>query len=164
MTEAAFGKIVLFTFLSAALVVVARNAFGKRHWIAWNATKFAIFFLGVLGVMILAKALGIRGWWVQYVAIGLASPLFFNWKWQRSRRIPTGVHRKVIANWETRTGRRYDPKVYEIDHKVPFARHGSHTMDNLRVIRRDANRRKGGRELKLIDWIRIWRGKDEEPG
>jgi hypothetical protein len=52
-------------------------------------------------------------------------------------------------------------EVYEVDHKIPFAKHGWHTMDNLRVIRRDANRRKGGSEPKLEDWLRIWRRKDE---
>src|ERR1700720_1557162 len=104
MTEAVFQKVVLFFFLAVALIVLGRNAYGKRHWIAWNVIKFIICFLGFVGVMVLAKAIGLRGWWVQYIAMGITMPFFFQWRWERARSIPAKIRRRVIAKWEARTG------------------------------------------------------------
>lgn len=162
MTEAVFGKIITSVLLGAFAVTMARNAFGKRHWIAWHIARFLIFFVAIILILLLVKATGLRGWWIEYAAIGLAAPVYCGWKWQRSRWIPVAKRRKAIAKWETRTGKRFDPKTYEIDHIVPFARGGWHTGDNLRVVRRDANRRKGGKEPTLEDWFRIWSRKDEQ--
>lgn len=71
----------------------------------------------------------------------------------RSRRIPARVKRKVIANYEQRTGKKYNSRQVEIDHLWPFSRGGSHTVDNLRVINRTENRRKGARKPSLRDWF-----------
>ncbi len=112
-------------------------------------------------IVALMKAIGIQGWWVFYVAVALATPIYSAWQWKRSRWIPVAKRRKVIEKWEARTGKQFDPKLYDIDHKVPFAGGGWHTLDNLRVVQRNANRRKGHREPTLEDWFRIWRRKDE---
>ncbi len=47
MSEAIFGKTVAFIFLAAIAVVVARNTYGKRHWIAWRIATFSVVFLGL---------------------------------------------------------------------------------------------------------------------
>jgi hypothetical protein len=161
VSEAAFAKIVTLAFVGAAAIVLARNAYGKRHWIAWNVARFVVLLLAVVGVRTLASVIGLRGWWVKYVAVGLATPAYFALEWKRTRRIPAAMRREIIQEWEARTGRQFDPQVYEIDHKVPFAKGGWHTIDNLRVVRRDANRRKGHREPALEDWFHIWKRKDE---
>lgn len=161
MSELVFEKIVTFAFLAAVAIVVARNCYGKRHWIAWRAARFVVLIAAVLGILVLARVIGLRGWWLRYVAIGLATPVYFALEWKRSRRIPATKRRRVIERWEARTGKQFDARIYEIDHKVPFAKGGWHTMDNLRVVRRDANRRKGHREPTLEDWFHIWRRKDE---
>lgn len=72
---------------------------------------------------------------------------------RRSRHIPVAVKRRVVDRYEKRTGQRYDPKVHDIDHIWPFARGGSHKADNLRVISRSKNRRKGNRKPSLLDWF-----------
>ena len=161
MAESTFGNIITFLFLGAIVITIARNAYGKRHWIGWHVTKFLIFLFGVTLILALARVAGFRGWWLQYLAIGLATPVFVGWQWKRSRRIPEARRRRTIEKWETRTGQKFDPKTHEIDHIVPFAKGGWHTPDNLRVMRKDANRRKGHREPSLADWFHIWRGKEE---
>lgn len=40
------------------------------------------------------------------------------------------------------TGRQLEPETSSIDHKVPLARGGTHTLDNVWIIHRDANRAK----------------------
>ena len=148
--------------LGAAGVVIARNPYGRRHWRAWNVARFLLYFLGVLALCFLAHLAGLRGWWIIYLASGLSAPPFLSLQWKRSRRIPAATRRKVIEKWEARTGKTFDPKLYEIDHKIPFAKGGWHTLDNLRVVRKTANRKKGHREPKLEDWFDIWRRKDED--
>jgi hypothetical protein len=158
-TEVFFERIVTLTFLAAVLIVVARNAYGKRQWLAWRVIRFIILVLATLIVLLPAKAIGLHGWWLLYVALGLAAPVYFALEWKRSRRIPSEMRRKVIEEWEARSGKHFDPTVQELDHKIPFAKGGGHTMDNLRVVRKDANRRKA--EPTLEDWFCIWGQKDE---
>lgn len=61
---------------------------------------------------------------------------------RRSRHIPAQVRRRVIAQFEKKTGTKFDPAVHEIDHIVPFAKGGGHTFDNLRVLTKGDNRQK----------------------
>ncbi len=63
----------------------------------------------------------------------------------RSRHIPQSVRRKKIAAFELRTGKKFNPRKYELDHEVPFSRGGSHTDDNLRVTEKGKNRSKGSK-------------------
>jgi hypothetical protein len=162
MSEVLFGRVVTFAFLGVVLIVLLRNAYGKRHWIAWIVIKFVTCFVCMLVIRIVAKAVGIHGWFVQYAAIALVTPVFFMCVWQPSRHIPARLRNQVIRRWQARTGKVFDPRRYEIDHKVPFRAHGHHTVDNLRVVARSVNRRKGGREPKLVDWIRIWLHLDDQ--
>ena len=59
---------------------------------------------------------------------------------RRSRHIPRAVRKRVIARWESETGRKFNPREWEIDHVIPFSQGGSSTEDNLRVVRRRQNR------------------------
>lgn len=63
---------------------------------------------------------------------------------KRSRYIPKAERRKAIAKFEVR-GRRFNPRIHEIDHVVPFSRGGSNTADNLRVVERERNRSKSAK-------------------
>jgi len=160
VSEHLFGEIVTFGFAAVIAIVLGRNAWGKRHWLAWHVGKFMVFFIGVLALCFLAHLIGLRGWWIFYAAVALASPLHSAWQWERSRWIPAGTRRKVIERWERKTGNTFDAKLYELDHKVPFAKGGWHTLDNLRVVKRSVNRKKGHQEPGIEDWLRIWRGTD----
>lgn len=61
----------------------------------------------------------------------------------RSRYIPASVKRRARAEFELRTGSKFDPRKHEYDHDVPFSRGGSHTTDNVRVVEKKRNRSKG---------------------
>ena len=63
----------------------------------------------------------------------------------RSRHIPKTERRKAIARFELATGKKYNPRVHELDHNVPFSKGGSSTADNLTVVDRKSNRAKGAR-------------------
>ena len=77
--------------------------------------------------------------------IGMAVAVFLTE--ERSRHIPTAVRRKVIAR--DLKGEPFDSSKHHIDHIVPFSRGGSHTADNLRVIAKRDNLRKGRRRPKF---------------
>jgi hypothetical protein len=63
----------------------------------------------------------------------------------RSRYIPASVKRKAKAEFELRTGKKFNSRKHEYDHEVPFSRGGSHTTDNLRVVEKKKNRSKGAK-------------------
>ena len=69
---------------------------------------------------------------------------------RRSRYIPVKVRREVIArDLKGREG--YDPQKHHIDHKWAFSRGGGHTSDNLRVIEKEKNLRKGAKRPGVLD-------------
>jgi hypothetical protein len=61
----------------------------------------------------------------------------------RNRYVPAAVKRKARAEFELRTGKKFNSKKHEYDHGVPFSRGGSHTADNIRVVEKSRNRSKG---------------------
>jgi hypothetical protein len=65
---------------------------------------------------------------------------------RRSRYIPASVKRKVIAR--DLKGETYDASKHHLDHRWPFSKGGSNTTDNLRVIPKSENLKKGARRTK----------------
>jgi hypothetical protein len=63
---------------------------------------------------------------------------------KRSRYISAKVRREIIAR--DLRGEAYDPQKHHIDHKWAFSRGGGHTTDNLRVIEKEKNLRKGAKK------------------
>ena len=76
---------------------------------------------------------------------------FFAWvRWQsqkRSRHISAKTKKAVIAR--DLKGERYDSSKHHIDHVWPHSRGGSNTEDNLRVIEKTKNLKKGGKRPGL---------------
>lgn len=66
---------------------------------------------------------------------------------KRSRYIPKSVKQAVIER--DLEDEEYDPKKHHIDHVWPFARGGSHTTDNLRLIEKKRNLKKGAKRPKI---------------
>lgn len=66
---------------------------------------------------------------------------------RRSRYIPKSVKRAVIER--DLKGERYDPAKHHIDHRWPFAKGGSHSIDNLRVIAKRKNLQKGAKRPRI---------------
>ena len=85
--------------------------------------------------------------WVDGAVMGFLAIAFLRRK--RSRHIPASVKRAVIAR--DLKGKKYDSRKHHIDHKWAFARGGSHTTDNLRVIGKKENLKKGARRPGLWD-------------
>lgn len=68
---------------------------------------------------------------------------------RRSRHIPKLVRRAVIKR--DLKGEKFDSTKHHVDHVWPFSRGGSHTTDNLRVIEKKRNLRKGAKRPRLKD-------------
>jgi 5-methylcytosine-specific restriction endonuclease McrA len=68
---------------------------------------------------------------------------------KRSRYIPKATRRAVIER--DLKGEKFDPEKHHIDHVWPFSRGGSHTTDNLRVIEKKQNLRKGAKRPRMRD-------------
>ena len=67
----------------------------------------------------------------------------------RSRHISAKVRRKVIER--DLKGQKYDPKKHHIDHVWPYSRGGSSTEDNLRVLDKGENLKKGSKKPRIKD-------------
>jgi hypothetical protein len=67
----------------------------------------------------------------------------------RRRTIPRGVRQAVVARDLGNV--RFDPSRHHIDHIWPFSKGGSHTPDNLRVIAKKENLRKGAKRPRVWD-------------
>ena len=68
-------------------------------------------------------------------------------KVRRSRNIPRSVKSAVIAR--DLKGEEYDPAKHHLDHIWPFSKGGSHTTDNIRVIPKEKNLKKGAKRPRM---------------
>ena len=87
----------------------------------------------------------------EQVIAGVMALIFFV-RWQgakRSRYIPKATRRAVIAR--DLKGEKFDPQKHHVDHVWPFARGGSHTADNLRVLEKKKNLQKGAKRPRMRD-------------
>jgi hypothetical protein len=128
---------VVFFFL---LVSIRRRREAIRHRI-----RRAIIVEGVyVGVAYVMSQVGRTG--TESLLGGIVAALIVNQMMPgRSRHIPASVRRRKIAEHELRTGKKFNPRKYELDHEVAFSKGGSHTEDNLRVVERSRNRSKGAK-------------------
>jgi hypothetical protein len=67
----------------------------------------------------------------------------------RTRRIPPHIKRAVIARGMK--GERFVPGIHHIHHIVPFSRGGDNSIENLRVISKHENLRRGAKMPKIRD-------------
>jgi hypothetical protein len=85
----------------------------------------------------------------EQVIAGVVALIFFG-RWQgrkRSRYISKATRRAVIER--DLKGEQFDPEKHHVDHVWPFSRGGSHTADNLRVIAKKKNLRKGAKRPRM---------------
>ncbi len=114
-----------------------------------NITKAFFLFLGAL-FLLTSLRVQLEPKQMQ-LASGAISFIFFV-RWQntkRSRYIPKATKRAVIKRYVEETGEEYDPERHHIDHRWPHSRGGSNTEDNLRVIEKGKNLKKGAKRPKL---------------
>lgn len=109
-------------FLLKNLIVMA-TAFVLLSKIPMNLSANAQFWVALIGGLIIGRLL-VPG--------------------STSRYIPARERRKAIARYEL-SGRKYNSRRHDIDHRVPFSRGGNSSADNLRVTDRHTNRSKKDR-------------------
>lgn len=87
----------------------------------------------------------------EQIIAGIVAFVFFSrlQSKKRTRYIPTTTRRAVIER--DLKGEKFDPEKHHIDHVWPFSRGGSHTTDNLRVIEKKKNLRKGAKRPRMRD-------------
>jgi hypothetical protein len=78
---------------------------------------------------------------------GLAAFGFRKKKTRRTRHISKSVKRAVISR--DLKGETYDSTRHHIDHVWPFSKGGSNTADNLRVIPKERNLKKGAKRPRM---------------
>jgi|SRR5271156_441622 len=83
---------------------------------------------------------------IEALLVGILAGFIVNQKMPgRSRHIPSSVRRRKIAEYELRTGKKFNPRKHELDHEIAFSKGGSHTLENLRVLEKRKNRSKGAK-------------------
>ena len=140
------GAVVCLYWLRA--LRLARD--GARIFIR-NLLKAIILFCALMALLTAARLQThllpaqeqILGGFVALIAFG---------RWQgkrRSRYVSKSTRRAVIAR--DLKGEKFDPQKHHVDHVWPFARGGSHTTDNLRVIEKKKNLQKGAKRPRMRD-------------
>jgi hypothetical protein len=138
------GAVVCLYWLRA--LRLARE--GARLFIRNLARAFLVFCV----VMLILTAMRMRTHLLPYqeqIIAGFAALIFFSRgrSRKRSRHIPKSVRRAVIAR--DLKGEAFDPAKHHIDHVWPFSKGGSHTSDNLRVIEKKKNLKKGAKRPRM---------------
>lgn len=85
----------------------------------------------------------------ELVIAGFIAMIFFGrlQSQRRSRYVPKSVRKAVIER--DLKGEPFDARKHHVDHVWPFSRGGSHTTDNLRVIEKKKNLKKGAKRPRL---------------
>jgi len=90
---------------------------------------------------------------VTAIWLSIGAAMFVLW-WKssapRSRYIASSTKRAAIAQFE-RKGGKYDSSKHHFDHIWPFSRGGSHSLENVRIIEKRMNLRKGARNPRFRD-------------
>lgn len=140
MSSETLFLIPAFAVFSLVLVGIRR----RREGIRYRLGRVILVELAYLTVAFLLLAVGQNP--VVAILAGFVCALLVDRRTPaRSRYIPRSERRKAIARWELRTGRKFNPRLYHVDHVVPFAKGGSSTADNLQVMERRKNLSKGAK-------------------
>jgi hypothetical protein len=119
---------------------------GARRFL-WNLAIAALIFF--ICRLVLTRT-PMRGDYAFFISVLIPLTVFYRRaSVRRSRHIPVSVRRAVVARDLKDT--EYDPSKHHVDHVWPFARGGSHTTDNLRVIEKKKNLKKGAKRPRMRD-------------
>lgn len=126
-----------------ALAYSLRVAYCVRQGLLWMCQAFLVGVIAASGAALAAELSGLPGIAASGIA-GVCGWIAFGLVPKRSRHIPKSVRRQVIQKHIRKKGS-YNPQKHHLDHRVPFSKGGSHTADNLRVISKRRNLKKGAR-------------------
>lgn len=121
---------------------------GVRYFLRNLAIAVGMFFL-IVGLLAVVREQSHLTAPEEQLIAGFGALLFLAQRPRRSRYTPRSVRRAVIAR--DLKGEKFDPARHHIDHVWPYARGGSQTEDNLRVIEKRRNLQKGSRRPRLRD-------------
>lgn len=125
----------------------------KQDLIRFKLRRCGIFLICYAGGIIFAQKSGysMQESVVFGALLGIAAGFVFVRPPDRNRRIPAGVRRAVIAR--DLKGVPFDPKIHHLDHIVPFSKGGDNSVENLRVVSKTENLRRGASMPKLKDLL-----------
>ncbi len=123
---------------------------GARHFIR-HVLKGVIFFCGAMVVFSALRPHTPLLPSQELVIAGFLAMLYFGRLRgeKRPRSIPKSVRKAVIER--DLKGEQFDLERHHVDHVWPFSKGGSHTSDNLRVIEKKRNLKKGAKRPRMRD-------------
>jgi hypothetical protein len=124
----------------------------RRGDVKFRAKRIAIALVLYLGGIVLMRNLGYSIFHSIFVGflMGVAGGFKFARPPVRNRRIPKGIRQAVIAR--DLKGTPFNPAIHHIDHIVPYSKGGDHSLENLRVMLKHDNLRRGAQMPKLRDF------------
>jgi hypothetical protein len=114
----------------------------RRDAIRFKLRNIIIVECAYLGVTLLLVKLGVQPMqaWLGGIVVALIVVIRTR---PRGRYVSAAVKRRARAEFELQTGKKFNSRKHEYDHRVPFSRGGGHTSDNIRVVEKGNNRSKG---------------------
>lgn len=118
----------------------------RREGILYLVRKVVLGEVVYLGVTFITVKMGRTPLEALLAGLVAALAVYLFYK-PRSRHVPASVKRRARAEFELRTGKKFNRRKHEYDHDVAFSRLGSHTSDNIHVMEKRKNRSKGARSV-----------------
>jgi hypothetical protein len=137
--------------LAIGLLHLIRIAYAMRQGVVWVLQAFFVALIVTVIAQAFAASKGIQGQSGEGVGIFFGAIAFGMFP-KRSRHIPSQVKKHVVGAY-SKGGRKYDSREHHLDHIVPFSKGGSHTPDNLRVVPKKRNLKKGAKMPTPADWL-----------
>jgi len=139
------NQLLLYVVVGAFAAALFLSLYRRREYYSYK--------LNLLLRMVLAYGVGIA------IAVGLFHQQGFSpivWGWlagllvfigtkPRGRNFSASTKRRARAEFELRTGKKFNSRKHEYDHVVPHSRGGGSTADNIRVVEKKSNRSKGAK-------------------
>lgn len=111
-------------------------------------TAVVVLYMSMIGLSAVRVNTALQPSGEQLVAVIAALAVFVKLQsHKRSRYIVRATRRAVIAR--DLKGEPYDASEHHIDHVWPFSKGGSNTSDNLRVIEKGKNLKKGAKRPRM---------------
>ncbi len=127
-----------------------RTLFAAREGILWTFKAALIGVFAFIAAQAILIAIGrtrneaVVGSYIASAGAMVLTP-------KRTRYVRSDIRKRVIGR--DLKGMPYDARKHHIDHIWPHSRGGSNTTDNLRVIGKKENLRKGANKPRLTDWL-----------
>lgn len=135
---------ILYAIVGAVGFALLLSISRRREYYAYKLKLIFRMEAAYIIAVVVAAALGRQQ--LEPIVWGLvAGLLVYIGTKPRSRYIPAAVKRRRRAEYELRTGKRFNPRKLEYDHDIPHASGGGNTEDNIRLIEKGKNRSKSAK-------------------